>query len=59
MAQREPDANRKPPADTADTPGGITPEQVEDRPNVGIVEPGDYPEPAGSELPGPNDYSQR
>jgi len=57
MSQREPDANGKEPADTTDTPGGIKPEPVEDRPNVGIVEPGDYPEPAGSELPGPDDPS--
>jgi hypothetical protein len=26
------------------TPGGQTPEKVEDRPNVGIVKPEDYPE---------------
>lgn len=27
-----------------DIPGGQPPEPVEDRPNVGIVTPGDYPE---------------
>jgi hypothetical protein len=28
----------------SDTPGGLPQEPVEDRPNVGIVEPEDYPE---------------
>ncbi len=27
----------------ADTPGGQPPEKVEDRPNVGVVTPDDYP----------------
>lgn len=30
--------------DRAETPGGIDPEPVEERPNVGVVEPDDYPE---------------
>ena len=44
----------EPPADagqdqTNDTPGGLEPEKVEDRPNVGTVRPEDYPEPAAGE----------
>jgi hypothetical protein len=31
------------------TPGGLEPEKVEDRPSVGIVKPEDYPEPAAGE----------
>ncbi len=45
MAQREPSADGEP-VDTPDTPGSTPPEPVEDRPNVGAVEPGDYPDPA-------------
>ncbi len=32
--------------DAIDAPGITKPEPVEDRPNVGAVEPGDYPDPA-------------
>ena len=31
-----------------DTPGGLKPEPVENRPGVGQVEPEDYPEPANA-----------
>ncbi len=42
------------PADTGqdpayETPGSLKPEKVEDRPNVGTVNPEDYPEPAAGE----------
>jgi len=50
MSQRESDAAQGEP-DTPETPGSTTPEPVEDRPNVGVVEPGDYPDPAGIQLP--------
>ena len=41
----------EPPADAGQnkddqTPGGLPPEPVEDRPGVGSVKPEDYPEPA-------------
>ncbi|MES2903218.1 MAG: hypothetical protein V4696_03450 [Pseudomonadota bacterium] len=36
----EPDRN----GELNETPGSLPPEQVEDRPNVGTVEPDDYPE---------------
>ncbi len=42
----------KEPVDTSDTPGSTKPEPVEDRPNVGVVEPGDYPDPASLDPPG-------
>lgn len=32
------------PEDRRDTPGSNTQEKVEDRPNVGVVEPDDYPQ---------------
>ena len=57
MAQREPGASGEAPADATETPGSTKPEPVEDRPNVGIVEPEDYPQPAGAELPGGQDHS--
>ncbi len=46
--------------DGDDTPGGIPPEEVEDRPSVGTVSPSDYPDardgsnrPAGAGDPAP------
>ena len=47
MPQPEPDAENKEPGETPGTPGSTKPEPVENRPNVGVVEPGDYPDPAG------------
>lgn len=35
--------------ETDETPGGLKPEKVEDRPSVGTVKPEDYPEPAAGE----------
>jgi|GEM_PF-3819510 len=55
MAKREPDASGDEPGETNDTPGSTRPEPVEDRPNVGVVEPGDYPDPAGIQAPGGQD----
>jgi len=40
------------PIDTPETPGGLPPEPVEDRPNVGTVKPSDYPD---RKQPGPDD----
>ncbi len=57
MSQREPDPSGEEPVDTPDTPGSTKPEPVDDRPNVGVVEPSDYPDPAGSELRGGQDES--
>ena len=37
--------------DRSDSPGGLPPEPVEDRPNVGTVKPEDYPDRAES-VPG-------
>ena len=39
---------KKPASDAPETPGGLPPEKVEDRPFVAIVKPEDYPEPAGA-----------
>jgi len=39
------------PVDTPGPPGSTKPEPIENRPNVGVVEPGDYPDPAGVQLP--------
>ncbi len=36
--------NGKDDGDADDTPGGIPPEEVEDRPSVGTVSPSDYPD---------------
>jgi len=38
------DENKRDDDDPAATPGGLKPEKVEDRPNVGTVKPEDYPE---------------
>ena len=39
---------KKPASDAPETPGGLPPEKVEDRPFVASVKPEDYPEPAGA-----------
>ncbi len=51
MPQRETTGE---PDDTPKTPGSTPPEPVGNRPNVGVVEPGDYPDPAGVQLPDDN-----
>ncbi len=56
MTQHEADGTSK---EKLDTPGSTPPEPVEDRPNVGIVEPGDYPEPARIDPPTDKDAEPR
>ncbi|HXG99192.1 MAG TPA: hypothetical protein VNI79_02120 [Sphingomicrobium sp.] len=43
----------------SDTASSTPPEPVKDRPNVGIVEPGDYPEPARIDPPADEDAAAR
>ncbi len=54
MPQRETGRKR---VDTPGTPGSTKPEPVENRPNVGVVEPDDYPDSAGMQLPDDDDTS--
>ena len=42
----------KPETDLPETEGGAKPEAVEDRPNVGVVTPDDYPDTRKGSMPG-------